>query len=280
MQGQAGAARVAIVIPTANPEREPARSAIARARATSAHLGATVHVVVSSGPGFRFSRSVNRGMAEAPDADFWVLLNDDCFMDEGWLDRMVEASRSHPEAGVVGAVLRFPDGKLQHAGGYLLDPWRYLLRYTIAKRAPFWAIRSILRSRRHGRLYCHHYFRLRASHRLDLVTGACMLIPRATRERLGGYDEGYEFSYEDVDYCLRALKAGLEIALAVEATGMHVERATGGSLYAAMGRSEARLNAVWGRERVLELTRRNGRRGIHHGTGRFASCECGNQVPA
>ena len=82
--------KVAIVIPTGNPDREPGRTAIAQARKSTAHLGATVHVIVSSGKDFRFSRSVNRGIKEAPDADAWVLLNDDCFMDDGWLEHMVE----------------------------------------------------------------------------------------------------------------------------------------------------------------------------------------------
>lgn len=265
---------VAIVIPTADQDREPARTAIARARSTTAHLGATVHIIQSSGPGFRFSRSVNAGMRQAPDAQAWVLLNDDCFMDDGWLDHLLDASESHPEAGIIGARLRFPDGRLQHAGGYLLEPLRFLRDYTVTKRAPLWALRRLIRSVRKDHPYGGHYSSLRPSHRLDFVTGACMLITAACRDRIGEYDEEYEFSFEDIDYSLRCLESGLELALAVDATGVHLERATGSRLTDLIDRSEHVFHRNWGRRRILAATRHNGRRGIHHGRGAGATCRC------
>jgi GT2 family glycosyltransferase len=266
--------RVAIVIPTANPDREPAREAIARARQTTARLGATLHVVVSSGPGFRFSRSVNRGMAQAPDADAWVLLNDDCFMDDGWLEAMLDTVRRHPEVGVVGPLLRWPDGRIHHAGGYLAGPFWYVLHSTVADRAPLWALRRVMQPRARTGLYGGNHHRLRPGHRIDFVAGTCMLITRACRDRIGGFDEGFEFSFEDFDYCLRALEAGFELGLAVDARGVHLDRATGGSLHEATARSERFLQAKWPKARMLEVTRRGGRRGIQHSAGPRFFCAC------
>ncbi len=264
--------KVAIVIPSADQSREPARSSIARARATTAHLAASVHVIESSGPGFRFSRSVNAGLRQAPDADAWVLLNDDCFMDDGWLDAMLEAARRHPEAGLVGAVLRYPDGRVQHAGGYLLSPLRFLARYSLVRRAPAWALRRLVRSRRRGHAYGGHYHAVRPRHRLDYLTGACLLVTRRLRERIGDFDEDYEFSFEDIDYGLRCLDAGLELALATGAKGVHLERATGSRLTASIDRSEGVFHGRWPRRRVLQVTRARGRRGIHHGPGGAGCC--------
>ncbi|MEK6976240.1 MAG: glycosyltransferase [Candidatus Thermoplasmatota archaeon] len=266
------APKVAIVIPTANAAKEPAATAIARAQATTQHLGATVHVIESSGPGFRFSRSVNRGMNEAPDADAWVLLNDDCVMDEGWLEAMLDAARSHPDAGIVGAVLRFPNGRLQHAGGFMLEPWPFFAHYA-GEAAPFHALRHMWKARRRQQPYFGHYHRLRARHRIDFVTGACMLITRACRGRIGDYDEDYEFSCEDVDYGLRCLASGQEVALALDARGEHVSRATGKSLQAQIERSVALFFQRWPTRKVREVTRRGGRRGHQHGAG-AASCDC------
>jgi hypothetical protein len=271
--------RVAIVVPTADPGREPAQTAIAQARRTTAHLEVSIHVVQSSGPGFRFSRSINRGIAEAPDADAWILLNDDCFMDDGWVEAMMDTARRHPEVGLVGAVLRFPSGRLQHAGGHLMNPFAYVF-YAVSKLAPFWGLRAFFASLFRGVPFFGHYTRLRAAHRLDLVTGACMLITRSCHERIGGYDEGFEFTFEDVDYCLRALQAGFEIALAVDARGVHLERATGGGLRHAIARSEAFFHSRWGqRDRVQAVTRRAGRHGIYHGSGPAASCACVKPAP-
>lgn len=266
--------RIAIVIPTADPEREPGRTAIAQARKTTAHLNVSFHIIQSSGPEFRFSRSVNRGIREAPDADYWVLLNDDAFMDEGWLDALVETAKCHPEVGIVGAVLRFPKGRLQHGGGYMMNPVQYFVYNTFGNMAPFWAIRSIINSIRHDVPYFGHYRRLNPKNRLDLITGACMLITRKCRDTIGDYDEEYEFSFEDVDYCMRALDAGLELAMATDARGVHLQRATGGHLRQEVLRSVKVFHSRWGTKRVKAVTRKDGRLGVYHGAN-MDHCGCG-----
>jgi GT2 family glycosyltransferase len=41
------------------------------------------------------------------------------------------------------------------------------------------------------------------------VSGAALLVDRASFERVGGFDEGYFLFYEDIDLCLRANAAGV-----------------------------------------------------------------------
>ena len=43
------------------------------------------------------------------------------------------------------------------------------------------------------------------------VTGACVIIRRATFFELGAFDDGYHMYVEDVDLCLRAWEAGLRV---------------------------------------------------------------------
>ncbi|HEX2022229.1 MAG TPA: glycosyltransferase [Candidatus Thermoplasmatota archaeon] len=256
--------RVAIVVPTRDPAAHPAAGALEIARATTAHLGADVRPVVASGAGFRFSRSVNRGFDEAPDADAWVLLNDDAFMDEGWLDAMLAAARE-PGVGLVGAVLRFPDGKLQHAGGLIPVTAGEYLRAATRLRAPLWALRSLARRRfaRYPYMWYHHD-RVDPAHRLDFLTAACLLVTRGCLERVGRFDEAYEMGCEDVDYCLRALDAGLELALATRATGVHLEGASRSPSERTL-RSQAVFRERWSGARIHEVTRRGGRRGVYSG---------------
>jgi O-antigen biosynthesis protein len=234
------------------------------ARATTAHLDVALEPVVSSGPGFRFSRSVNRGIAAHPDADAWVLLNDDCSMEAGWLDCMLDTVRQDPRVGIVGAVLRYPSGRIQHAGGYITGPLRYFFRSVFHDLAPFWMLRRMRRAGPGANPYCFHYMRVSRRHRLDFVTGACVLITRDCLEAVGPYDEEYEFSFEDIDHSLRALEAGFEIGLATGARGIHLERATGGGLKEAHVRSEAVFNRKWKRDRIFAITRGRKRRGVHH----------------
>jgi GT2 family glycosyltransferase len=240
----------------------PARRCIEVVRATTGHLDVDVEVVVSSGPEFRISRSLNRGVAAVPGADAWVLLNDDAFMDAGWLDALLGAMRAHPGVGVWGAVLRYPDGRLQHAGGRIaLSPFEFLLAAS-RRGAPLWALRNIWRERgrEHPYMFVHH---TRVSERnvLDFVTGACMLVTRACRERIGGYDEDYLFGAEDVDYSLRALEAGFEIGLATRATGVHLDRGTGAALAERARTSEALFRERWSGARIRGAAR--GRVGVY-----------------
>lgn len=255
--------RIAVIVPTPDAGREMTRRCLDAVRATTAHLDVAVEVVESSGPDFRFSRSVNRGLAAHRDADAWVLLNDDCVMQPGWLDALLAAAKE-PRVGLVGAVLRYPSGRIQHAGGFIVGPLRYAVRCAFYERAPFYLFRRLARTPKGGNPFCFHHRRVSARHRLDFVTAACILITRDCLARVGPYDEDYEFSFEDIDHNLRALEAGFEIALATNALGIHQERASGGGLKEAHLRSEATFNRKWTRCRIFAATRGGGRRGIHH----------------
>jgi hypothetical protein len=61
---------------------------------------------------------------------------------------------------------------------------------------------------------------------VDAVSGACMLLPRAVFEKIGGFDEGYFLHAEDLDLCRRARAAGFRVAVAA---GLCVNHAQGSS---------------------------------------------------
>ena len=56
---------------------------------------------------------------------------------------------------------------------------------------------------------------------VDAVSGCVMLIRREVFERIGLLDEAYFFSFEDVDFCLRARDAASEIACVQDARAYH-----------------------------------------------------------
>lgn len=229
--------KVVIVVPTPDARRPLTLRCLSSLEATTEGTDTLVEVVESSGPRFRFSRSVNTGIRRHPDADAWILLNDDTVMQPGWLQAMLAAAQ--PGVGVVGAVLHYPDGRLQHAGGFLTGRLGYALHCALRDRAPFHAIRKLRRTPRTAAPFAYHHREAKPGNRLDFVTGACFLVTKECMAAVGGFDEDYEFSFEDIDYCLRAREAGLKIVLAADAHGIHDERATGRGLKAEVIRSEA-----------------------------------------
>jgi N-acetylglucosaminyl-diphospho-decaprenol L-rhamnosyltransferase len=58
--------------------------------------------------------------------------------------------------------------------------------------------------------------------RVDAISGALMLLPRAVFTRVGGFDEGYRLHAEDLDLCRRARAAGALVAVANDVCVVHI----------------------------------------------------------
>ncbi|MEO5561762.1 MAG: glycosyltransferase family 2 protein [Dokdonella sp.] len=58
---------------------------------------------------------------------------------------------------------------------------------------------------------------------VEAVSGACMAMPRAAFERIGGFDEAYFLHVEDLDLCRRARAAGFQVAIAHALRVLHVQ---------------------------------------------------------
>ncbi|MEO5626941.1 MAG: glycosyltransferase family 2 protein [Dokdonella sp.] len=61
---------------------------------------------------------------------------------------------------------------------------------------------------------------------IEAISGACMAMPRAAFEGVGGFDEAYFLHVEDLDLCRRVRAAGFQVAIA---HALHVVHAQGSS---------------------------------------------------
>ena len=163
---------------------------------------------------FNFSRLINLGAA-ASTGDLLLLLNDDIQASEEskqWLQVMI-GQLLEPGVGVVGARLRYPDGRLQHAGIYAGMVSGVAHRYKhLPRDTPSY----------HGRA--------ELAQTVFAVTGACLLIRRSHFEDVGGLDEeAFPVTYNDVDLCLRVRERfGARTVYVPAATLIHAESASRG----------------------------------------------------
>lgn len=149
-----------------------------------------------------FTRSANRGLRQAG-GQVLLLLNSDTEMVPGSLEALLAALGADPKPGIVGAALHYPDGSPQWSGGSAPShAWFFALASglpVLLARLPF-------------------YRRLKPLEpvgpvRVDWVTGAALGMRREVWEAVGPLDEGYRFYAQDLDFCLRARRAGWEVAI-------------------------------------------------------------------
>jgi ADP-heptose:LPS heptosyltransferase/GT2 family glycosyltransferase len=174
---------------------------------------------------FNWSVFNNRAVAAA-DGEFLLFLNDDIeIVQDGWLDAMMEHAR-RPEVGITGPQLLYRDGKVQHAGMFLSNNGigRHAFRFATADDPCYFGLALTQRN-------------------VIAVTGACMLVRRDTFERLGGFDEAHEIVNNDLDFCLRAHRAGLLTVFTPYATLVHYELASRANLKDVFDLTQ--FNAAW-----------------------------------
>jgi GT2 family glycosyltransferase len=181
----------------------------------------------------RFTRSANRGLARAR-GDLLLLLNSDTEVEPGGLARLVEIFAREPELGIAGALLHYPDGSPQWSGGREPSPLWFL---ALTSGLPVLL----------ERLPLYRRSRPLAPDRplaVDWVTGAAMAFRRAVWEAAGPLDEGFRFYAQDLDFCLRARRAGWKVEVRPELRVLHHHGATIGRAPGARRRQHPEL--LWG----------------------------------
>lgn len=186
-----------IVIDDASPD-----DSLAKLRAID---GLHVHARATNGG---FIAACNDGASLAR-GDVLVFLNNDTVPQPGWLDALLATFDAQPDAGLVGAKLLYPDGRLQEAGGVVFadgSGWNY--------------------GRFEDPVDCRYTY-LRDA---DYVSGAAIAIPRALFERLGGFDVRYVPAYyEDTDLAFKVRAAGLRVLYQPASVVVHDEGTTSGT---------------------------------------------------
>ncbi len=164
-------------------------------------------VVPCPGP-FHFAKICNRGARHAR-GDYLLFLNNDVeVLTSDWLEQMLRLAE-HPHVGVVGATLLYPDGAVQHAG---IEPLRQGIWQHVHRGEKWDFARTDMQEARVA----------------AAVTGACLLMRRGRFLELGGFDERFPVTHNDVDLCLRARQRGWLTVVTPHARLMHFESLTRG----------------------------------------------------
>lgn len=212
-----------------NDSAEPATKAL------FARLAADPRVRVLPAPGpFNYS-AINNAAVEAAQGELLVFLNNDVEVGEaGWL-RALAAQALRPEVGAAGALLRFPDGRVQHAG--------VALGIGAARVAGALGVGASPGDPGPSN-------RLRTARCVSAATAACLAVRREVFAAAGGFDaETLAVAFNDIDLCLKIGALGLQVVWTPLADLVHQESASRGSDLEARHAQRFAREAAWMRAR-------------------------------
>jgi len=141
-----------------------------------------------------FARASNQA-ADAASGRYLFFLNNDTVVPELALEKLVAFADAHPHFGMIGPRLRDGTGKLQIS--YRRKPTvRAMLHRAALLRWTGLFRKAYEDYRRDG-------FEPEGVRRVEVLMGAAVLVPREVYETVGGWDEGFVFGVEDVEYSAR-----------------------------------------------------------------------------
>ncbi len=173
-----------------------------------------IKVVVIEPNDFNFSRINNYMINNYCKSSYVILMNDDIVvLNEEWITELMSVLATQ-RARIVGCALYYPGGKYnryrdehelryQHCGVGIID--NYINHFNRRK------------------LVKANYI---SSRKMNCVTFALVLIDRALFNFLGGLDEDFSGDFNDIDFCIRAIKTGCEVWYCANAEAIHYESAT------------------------------------------------------
>ena len=154
----------------------------------AAHAGDVTVIETGGNLGYAGGNNVGIRYALEHGADFILLLNEDTIVDPTFIVRLVEAAGAEPRAGFLGPLVYHHNepGLIQSAGGVITADWRI---YHRAQNEP-------------------DRGQYREPYEADWVTGCAILMRASAVRRVGMLDPAFFIYSEEVDWCVRARRAG------------------------------------------------------------------------
>ena len=142
--------------------------------------------------GFVGGNNIGIKFALKQKADYILLLNNDTIVESDFLAKLVNAMESDSGIGLTGSkIMNYNDRqKIWSAGGGIKKWSKKTFQYG------------------EGKIDDGSYDEPKE---VDFLSGCCLLIRREVIEKIGLLDDDYFMYYEDVDYCLKAKRAGFKV---------------------------------------------------------------------
>lgn len=153
---------------------------------------------------YGFTGGYNRALSGL-EAEYFVLINSDILVEDGWLEPLLAYMDAHPECGLCGPKLH---GLIQSGDNYIkTDNFEYAGAaggYLDNFAFPFCRGRVLQR-------VCKDEGQYDNPAEVLWCSGSCLMIRSSVWKALGGFDERFFAHMEEIDFCWRAQLAGWKV---------------------------------------------------------------------
>lgn len=184
-----------------------------RAGEFAARLGGAPLRLIENSDNLGFSKANNQAIA-AGDAPLIFLLNSDTEVRPGAIDALVETLKADTRTGAVGPRLLNTDGTLQIS--VARNPpaaWEILLTGL--------RLYKLLPKRTRGELLLGVHWDHARRRPVKFLNGAAIMAKREVVDDVGGLEESFHMYGEDVEWCLRTVRAGWQLIFEPAAEIVH-----------------------------------------------------------
>ncbi|QIK38848.1 glycosyltransferase family 2 protein [Caldichromatium japonicum] len=168
--------------------------------------------ILENGANLGFAAANNRALPLAR-AEYLLLLNPDCLIATDTLACLLPLFDAWPQAGLIGCLVRDPDGREQVACRRAIPDPGKALRHLLGLDRLLGLPGQTLDQR--------HQPLPDGPVAVEAISGAFMLIRRRVLETVGPLDEGYFLHCEDLDWFVRIRQAGWSILFASQVAVIH-----------------------------------------------------------
>lgn len=184
--------------------------------------------VIANATNVGFAGGVNVGVMAATEGKDVLLLNPDCQVNGPCIQSLATRLRDNAQLGIVAPMMQHPDGSIGISGGSrpsLMKEWA--AAFQLDRYVPNALARNVVRilHRVLPDSFAHYLGTTKDGrlHRVDWVSGFCMLVRRDVLTSIGGLSERFFLYFEDVDLCERATEAGWFCGIDAGVAAMHLE---------------------------------------------------------
>jgi GT2 family glycosyltransferase len=170
--------------------------------------------IIANEKNIGFARANNQALKYVK-GRFVLTLNPDTVLASGALEKLMKFMVDHPEVGLVGPCICYPNGEVQKTCARLLPTLISIFFYDVLQiyKLPLvgnWFVKKYV--------FPYNYY---LTQEVEAISGAAMLLRREVINTIDGFGESFIHCGEDIDLCYRVRKAGWKISYLYDAIVIH-----------------------------------------------------------